>query len=215
MFGRPDAVRPHIGRHGSRGPYRLARRMVLPGLLAVAAAATARAAPREGPAALRKGGHILYLRHAHTVMHTEPKVLDLSDCAWQRNLAPEGRAEAESLRQRIRELGIPVGPVLSSAFCRARDTAEIVFGGYDIWAPLTYHANQTPAEHRANVDLIRARLGQRPPPLQTLVMIGHEPGLRDATGIRLSEGEGVILEPAPNGDIRELWHLTAKGLHQA
>ena len=197
------------------GGYALARRQVLAGLLAGLAPAAAGAAPSDEVGALRDGGHVIYLRHARTVMHPEPKVLDLADCSWQRNLNEEGREEAQLLRTRIRELGIPVGIVLSSPFCRARDTAEIVFGRYEIWTPLAYHANQTPEQHYANVATIKARLAQRPPPGQTLVMVGHEPGFRDGTGIRLSEGEASILEPTNDGGLRDLWHLTARGLRKA
>ena len=184
--------------------------------LALASGATLVACAPEAPddplAALRQGGHVIYLRHARSVMHAEPAIQDLADCSWQRNLAEEGRAQAAELGERVKSLGLPVGEVLSSAFCRCRDTAQLALGRYQIWPPLTYHATQTPEEHAANVAAIRRRIGERPDGTGDLWLVSHQNGLRDAAGISLSEGEAAILQPLGNGEVRLLWRLWPSGL---
>ena len=50
------------------------------------------------------------------------------DCAHQRNLTDGGRADARAIGAAIRSLGIPIGEVLASPFCRTRETAELIFG---------------------------------------------------------------------------------------
>jgi phosphohistidine phosphatase SixA len=51
--------------------------------------------------------------------------------ARQRNLTDGGRADARAIGAAIRSLGIPIGEVLASPFCRTRETAELIFGTRD------------------------------------------------------------------------------------
>jgi hypothetical protein len=114
------------------------RRAFLAALLAGApAAAQQRLVPwrtdsAEGGAlvdALRRGGLVMFFRHADTRGEPCDRSFRLGDRAGQRNIGPEGRAQAARIGQRMRELGIPAGlPVLAGPVFRARDTAELAFG---------------------------------------------------------------------------------------
>jgi phosphohistidine phosphatase SixA len=91
--------------------------------------------PREAlsPAALvaelRKGGYLLYFRHAATDMsQNDSKSLGPTDCANQRNLSPKGREDARAIGRAFHDLGIPVGRVLASPMCRTEETARLIFG---------------------------------------------------------------------------------------
>ena len=53
---------------------------------------------------------------------------DLRDCARQRNLNAEGRRQARAIGTALRRLDIPVGEVVTSPYCRTRDTARLAFG---------------------------------------------------------------------------------------
>ncbi len=50
------------------------------------------------------------------------------DCASQRNLTDKGREEARAIGAHVRRLGIPVGEVLASPYCRTMETARLAFG---------------------------------------------------------------------------------------
>src|ERR687898_1369716 len=86
----------------------------------------------SGPAplvdGLRRGGYVLAFRHAVTDFSMADSTRDLSDCSRQRNLTAEGRRQARSIGREFRRLGIPVGRVLASPFCRTRETATLAFG---------------------------------------------------------------------------------------
>src|ERR1700694_2601555 len=91
--------------------------------------------PREAlsPAALvaelRKGGYLLYFRHAATDMsQNDSKSLGPTDCANQRNLSPKGREDARAIGRAFYDLGIPVGKVLASPMCRTVENADLIFG---------------------------------------------------------------------------------------
>ena len=50
------------------------------------------------------------------------------DCASQRNLTDKGRGEARAIGEHVKRLGIPIGTVLASPFCRTMETARLAFG---------------------------------------------------------------------------------------
>lgn len=78
---------------------------------------------------LRKGGYILYFRHAATdFSQSDSNMKSYEDCSTQRNLTDTGRAQARRVGDAIKHLTIPVGPVLASPFCRTVETAQIAFG---------------------------------------------------------------------------------------
>lgn len=80
-------------------------------------------------AELRRGGYVLYIRHTATdFSRDDSKMKDYEDCANQRPLTAQGRDDARAIGQRLRELGIPVGEVLASPFCRTIETANLIFG---------------------------------------------------------------------------------------
>src|SRR5258707_674609 len=86
-------------------------------------------APAQLLAELLKGGYILYFRHAATdLSQNDERMKSYEDCANQRNLIDRGRSEARAAAAAIRNLGIPVGRVLASPFCRTVETAQLLFG---------------------------------------------------------------------------------------
>src|ERR1700730_648376 len=78
--------------------------------------------------ALRQGGDVIVMRHATTEAKADASPVELADCATQRNLASEGKDMARAIGSAFSGLHIPVGRVVSSPFCRAKDTAMLAFG---------------------------------------------------------------------------------------
>lgn len=78
---------------------------------------------------LRRGGYVLYFRHAATdFSQNDEKMKRYEDCADQRNLIDRGRADARAAGDAIKRLAIPVDRVLASPFCRTVETAQLLFG---------------------------------------------------------------------------------------
>jgi phosphohistidine phosphatase SixA len=122
----------------------------------------------EGPAllsALRKGGLVLYARHAQQAGPQQ----EAPHCAAA-NLVPAGEAEARALGEALHRLAIPIGRVRSSPFCRAIETARLIgFGEPEIAAGLALAAPDTPELHAA-----RARiLAEAPPPGSNTLLVSH------------------------------------------
>ncbi|MCZ7588239.1 MAG: hypothetical protein M5U27_05120 [Gaiella sp.] len=178
-------------------------------LVAAAVAPTltagAAAAPRpELAQTLRAGGVVLVVRHAATdFSKADEDPVVLSDCATQRSLSPRGRADARAIGRGSRRLGLAVGKVLSSAYCRTLDTARLAFGRASVAPALL---NTIAAEHdarwRAQVRAARRLIGTRPPPGKVTVLVTHNILVQQATGQTLEEGEAIVFRPLGGGRYR-------------
>lgn len=104
-------------------------RLALLSFILLFAPAAAAEPPAQLVGELRKGGYVLFLRHASTdFSQDDSRMTSFEDCATQRNLTDKGRAEARALGEHIRRLKIPIGEVLASPFCRTMETARLAFG---------------------------------------------------------------------------------------
>ena len=80
---------------------------------------------------LKKGGNIIFIRHAIAPGNGDPKNFDISNCSTQRNLSKDGELQALKIGKFFKENDIKFTKVLSSEWCRCKDTAKIAFGNYD------------------------------------------------------------------------------------
>jgi len=87
-------------------------------------------------AALEGGGKLLFIRHAFAPGAGDPKNFDIKDCTKQRNLDTTGIAQAERIGQFFEDNKISVDLVLSSEWCRCKDTAKIAFRNYKTFKAL-------------------------------------------------------------------------------
>ena len=80
---------------------------------------------------LKKGGNIIFIRHAIAPGNGDPQNFDISNCSTQRNLSKEGELQALKIGKFFKENDIKLTKVLSSEWCRCKDTAKIAFGNYE------------------------------------------------------------------------------------
>ena len=80
---------------------------------------------------LKKENNIIFIRHAFAPGNGDPPNFDISDCSTQRNLSKDGELQALKIRKFFKKNDINFSKVLSSEWCRCKDTAKIVFGNYE------------------------------------------------------------------------------------
>jgi virginiamycin B lyase len=171
---------------------------VVAGGLALAGAATS---PAAGPTLgdqLRRGGLVLVLRHAATDQSKQDdEHVDLADCGTQRMLSAEGRADARAIARDIRRLRLRVASVLTSAFCRTRETARLTFSRRATVSPALLNTIDAPhdAAWRRQLQAFRRLLGTRPPAGTVVAFVTHGVVVSDATGLSLEEGETLVFRP--------------------
>jgi virginiamycin B lyase len=146
---------------------------------------------------LRRGGYVLAFRHAATDFSMSDTTRDLGDCSQQRNLNAEGRRQARRIGAAFRRLGIPVGQVLASPFCRTRDTARLAFGrarpSRDL---LSARYVASPGARTRQPARLRRLLAQRPRLGTNTVLMSHNFAIEDASRESLAEGEALVAAPS-------------------
>jgi phosphohistidine phosphatase SixA len=145
-------------------------------------------------AALRQGGYVIYFRHASTDFgQNDDRMTGYEDCARQRNLTDAGRAEARAIGAAIRELGLPIGRVLASPFCRTRETAELIFGRATVSNAVRGGPAQVDDDRYAE---LRALLATPVSSGVDLAIVSHGNPYRAVVGgPYLAEGEAAVIEP--------------------
>ena len=79
---------------------------------------------------LKKGGKLIFIRHAYAPGGGDPENFDINNCDTQRNLSEEGRNQAKKIGNFFKENDIPIKLVISSEWCRCKETALIAFENY-------------------------------------------------------------------------------------
>ena len=80
---------------------------------------------------LKKENNIIFIRHAIAPGNGDPPNFDILDCSTQRNLSKDGELQALKIGRFFKENDIKFTKVLSSEWCRCKDTAKIAFGNYE------------------------------------------------------------------------------------
>lgn len=180
---------------------------VLVFLLALLAAPPVAAQDDALVEALRGGGHTLYFRHAATDWTQSDRVSragDWTSCdgARMRQLSDQGRAAAARIGAAIKALGIPIGEIRTSPYCRAVDTAKAMDLGPV--TPTEAIMNMRAADFVGGPDAVVARLRRilaTPPPDGTNRLIAaHGNLMRAATGTYAAEGGAAIFAADPGAE---------------
>ena len=142
---------------------------------------------------LRKGGLVLLLRHAQTVPGTgDPPSFNLDDCATQRNLSDEGREQARRIGARLRTERVPVDVVLTSAWCRCQETAELLdLSAVDRLPALNsfFEDRERSGPHRAG--MLKFIAGWRGP--GNAVLVTHQVNITAVSAVFPASGEIVVM----------------------
>ncbi len=80
---------------------------------------------------LKKESNIIFIRHAIAPGNGDPLNFDILDCSTQRNLSKDGELQALKIGKFFKKNNIKISKVLSSEWCRCKDTAKLAFGSYD------------------------------------------------------------------------------------
>jgi broad specificity phosphatase PhoE len=160
---------------------------------------------------LRAGGQVVLLRHGTTTSGTgDPPGFRLEDCATQRNLSDQGRAEARRIGRAFQTRNIPIGPVLSSPWCRCLETGQLAFGRAERWDALgNLFGNRS--REAEQVAAMRERVSQRPA-VGNLVLVSHGVTIQALTGESLAQGEFLVVTPEGNGHFRVVGRIAASAL---
>jgi phosphohistidine phosphatase SixA len=156
--------------------------------------------------ALRDRTAFAIMRHALAPGGGDPPGHRVGDCATQRNLSAEGRAQARAIGDRFRAAGIAEARVVSSQWCRCRDTAtELRLGPVEDLPALNSFFGKS-SRGPAQTNELRNWLATAPMH-KPLVLVTHQVNISALTRETTSSGEIVVVRRKPDGAMQVLGSL--------
>jgi phosphohistidine phosphatase SixA len=144
---------------------------------------------------LKAGRHVILLRHASTGPGIgDPSNFTLGDCSTQRNLSEKGRDEARRIGAAFARRAIPIGPVLSSRWCRCEETARLAFGRVEPAPMLDSMFSDDDYTAKRKVYEVLSYVATWDG-LGNLVLVTHAVNIQELTGQSVDSGEIVVAEP--------------------
>ena len=79
---------------------------------------------------LKKGGKLIFIRHAYAPGGGDPENFNIYDCSTQRNLSESGRIQSKKIGNFFQDNRIKIEDVYSSEWCRCKETASLAFKNF-------------------------------------------------------------------------------------
>ncbi|MCR9157482.1 MAG: histidine phosphatase family protein [Rhodobacteraceae bacterium] len=144
-------------------------------------------------AVLDTPGTFAIMRHALAPGTGDPANLTVGNCSTQRNLSQQGRDQATRIGQAFRDRGLTFDVVLTSQWCRCRDTADLLTLGpvQDVPAFNSFFQDfSTRDSQTAEALSLLADRADRP------FVVTHQVNIRALTGQTTRSGEVLVVRHA-------------------
>jgi phosphohistidine phosphatase SixA len=174
-------------------------------LLAGPIHAQSRPSDAELAKVLKAGGHVIVLRHGAThadQADTDP--LNTDNIAKQRQLNAKGEEAAKAFGIAFKQIGVPIGKVITSQFNRAYQTAKLA--GFDnVEKSLDVSEGGlvvSPNENNRRAAAFRKLASTVPAAGTSVLIVSHKPNTIDAFGkdwFEVKEGEATVFKPDGTG----------------
>ena len=141
---------------------------------------------------LKDGGKLIFIRHAYAPGNGDPKNFNLKDCSTQRNLSQEGIIQSKKIGLFFTKNNIQIDKVLSSEWCRCKDTAKYAFNNYKTFDALNSFYDTRFAKNKAKQikDLKKYISTWRSK--KNLVLVTHFVVISETLGVGSASGEIIV-----------------------
>ena len=145
------------------------------------------------------GPSVILVRHGDAPGKGEPEGFNLAECRTQRNLSDKGRDDARHLGARFRASDIIITKILSSQWCRARETAKLMDLGPVEDAPAFNDLAFSKQRGNELLDLERKLIAAWNGP-GVLLIVSHGSNIEALTDFHLAQGAGIAVS-LRNGEV--------------
>ena len=142
---------------------------------------------------IQEGNKIILIRHSLAPGGGDPNGFKIDNCNTQRNLNRIGINQSKKIGKLFKENKVPVDQVLSSQWCRCKDTAKYAFRNYKEFTALNstfqspYNKNE-PKQLKELYNFVKKWNGKG----KNLVLVTHYSIITAVTNAVPSSGEIVI-----------------------
>ena len=143
----------------------------------------------------QEGNKVILIRHSLAPGGGDPAGFKIDDCKTQRNLNKKGINQSKKIGKLFKKNKVPIDRVLSSQWCRCKDTAKYAFGKYNELTALN-STFQSPFDNNEGKQLkelynyVKKWNGNG----KNLVLITHYSIITAVTNAVPSSGEIVIVD---------------------
>ena len=149
---------------------------------------------------LQNGGCVIYMRHGETNrQESDQTTTDFENCKLQRNISEDAKGVLANIGRKIKELKIPINQVLSSPYCRCKDSAKYMFNNYEVDNNLRFALVSDDKETELLKNHLQELLLQKVKPHTNRVLVSHTANLKEAVDI-WPKPEAVMVVFKPKGD---------------
>ena len=141
---------------------------------------------------LKQGGKLIFIRHAYAPGGGDPDNFNLNDCSTQRNLNSEGREQAKYIGEFFKKNKIKIDKVLSSEWCRCKETAEIAFKNFSTISFLNSFYSSKYAKNREKQILMLNNYVKKFKSNKNLILVTHYVLISEVLNYAPSSGEIVV-----------------------
>ena len=143
---------------------------------------------------LKKDNNIIFVRHAIAPGNGDPSNFDILECSTQRNLSKNGELQALKIGNFFKKNDIKITEVLSSEWCRCKDTAKIAFGNYETKNFLNSFYDERFSENKENQILDFQKFIKNWNYSGNLALVTHYVVISEILDLATSSGEIVITD---------------------
>ena len=143
---------------------------------------------------LKDGGKLIFIRHAYAPGGGDPDNFDIKDCTTQRNLNDAGRLQSKKIGKFFKENKIPIDLVISSEWCRCKETASIAFENYELKNFLNSFYSTKFAKNKKLQMINLKKYVDNWDGKKNLVLVTHYVVISEAVNYAPSSGEIVIAD---------------------
>ena len=143
----------------------------------------------------KDGNKIIFIRHSLAPGRGDPKEFKINDCKTQRNLNEIGINQSKKIGKLFKKNNIKIDQVLSSQWCRCKDTAKYAFKNFKVFSALNSTFSPPYDEkEKEQIEELKNFIKQWNGNGGNLILVTHYVVILAVTGRTSSSGEILITD---------------------
>ena len=143
---------------------------------------------------LKEGEKLIFIRHAVAPGGGDPVDFDILKCETQRNLSKEGIAQSKNMGKFFSENNIKIDKVLSSEWCRCKQTAQYAFNKYETKSFLnSFFSEKFASNKNKQINDLKKYINEWSGD-NNLVLVTHYVLIQEVLNITSSSGELIVTD---------------------
>ena len=143
---------------------------------------------------LKEGGKLIFIRHAIAPGGGDPIDFDILRCETQRNLSKEGIVQSKNIGKFFLNSNIKINKVLSSEWCRCKQTAQYAFNRYETKSFLnSFFSKKFSSNKNKQIKDLKEYINEWSGD-NNLVLVTHYVLIQEVLNITSSSGELIIAD---------------------